>query len=145
VQEKILWVLASVAGIVLLVAALRQDSDQEEEEVGKALESSLHLQRPIRVEVLNGCGIPQVAARLTKKSRALGLDVIHEGNAVDFNFLHTMVIDRSGDLEKARQVASVLGVPHCIQQITQDAYRLADVSIIIGRDYLQMNLLEDDE
>ena len=139
-------VLASVAGIVLLLTALHQNFDQREEErekAGKSPKASLHLQEPIRVEVLNGCGIPQVAARLTKKSRALGLDVIHEGNAVSFNFLHTLVIDRSGDPGKARQVASVLGIPHCIQQITEDAYRLADVSIIIGRDYLQMNLLED--
>ena len=141
-----MWVLASAAGIVLLVTALHQNFDQREEErekTGKPLKASLHLQEPIRVEVLNGCGISQVAARLTKKSRALGLDVIHEGNAVSFNFLHTLVIDRSGDPGKARQVASVLGIPHCIQQITEDAYRLADVSIIIGRDYLQMNLLED--
>jgi len=143
-----LWVLASMAGIVLLLTALYQDFDQGEEEgekekAGQSLKASLDLRDPIRVEVLNGCGIPQVAARLTKKSRALGLDVIHEGNAVSFNFLHSMVIDRSGDPEKARQVASVLGIPHCIQQITEDAYRLADVSIIIGRDYLQMNLLKD--
>ena len=139
-------VLASVAGIVLLLTALHQNFDQREEErekAGKSPKASLHLQEPIRVEVLNGCGTPQVAARLTKKSRTLGLDVIHEGNAVSFNFLHTMVIDRSGDPGKARQVASVLEIPHCIQQITEDAYRLADVSIIIGRDYLQMNLLED--
>ena len=141
-----MWVLASVAGIVLLVTALHQNFDQREEErekAGKSPKASLHLQEPIRVEVLNGCGIPQVAARLTKKSRALGLDVIHEGNAVSFNFLHTLVIDRSGDPGKARQVASVLEIPHCIQQITEDVYRLADVSIIIGHDYLQMNLLED--
>ncbi len=143
-----MWVLASMAGIVLLLTALYQDFDQGEEEgekekAGQSLKASLDLRDPIRVEVLNGCGIPQVAARLTKKSRALGLDVIHEGNAVSFNFLHSMVIDRSGDPEKARQVASVLGIPHCIQQITEDAYRLADVSIIIGRDYLQMNLLKD--
>ena len=143
-----MWVLASMAGIVLLLTALYQDFDQGEEEgekekAGQSLKASLDLRDPIRVEVLNGSGITQVAARLTKKSRALGLDVIHEGNAVSVNFLHSMVIDRSGDPEKARQVASVLGIPHCIQQITEDAYRLADVSIIIGRDYLQMNLLKD--
>ena len=145
-----MWVLASVAGIVLLATALHQNFDQREEEkeekeekAVQSLKGTLHLQEPIRVEVLNGCGVPQVAARLTKKSRTLGLDVIHEGNAVSFNFLHTMVIDRSGDPGKARQVASILGIPHCIQQITEDAYRLADVSIIIGRDYLQMDLLAD--
>ncbi len=143
-QEKILWLLAAVAGIVLLVAALRQEPEQVEK-TGQALEPSPSLQGPIRVEVLNGCGVPQIAARLTRKARALGLDVIHEGNATSFDFLHTMVIDRSGDQSKARQVAAVLGIPHCIQQITEDVFRLADVSIIIGRDYRQMNLLPDHE
>ena len=141
-REKILWLLASSAGIILLAAAFWQRPEAESE-FSQPLESSLHLEGPIRVEILNGCGIPQVAARLTRKARSLGLDVIHEGNAESFNFLHTLVIDRSGDPGKARQVASILGIPHCIQQITEDAYRLADVSIIIGRDYLQMDLLAD--
>ena len=142
--EKILWLVASAAGIVLLVAALwQEETPEQKEETGKALEPSLYLQGPIRVEVLNGCGVPQVAARLTKKARSLGLDVIHEGNAINFNFLHTMVIDLSGERHKALQVASVLEIPHCIQQITEDAYRLADVSVIIGRDYRQMTLIEE--
>ena len=72
--EKILWLLAGVAGIVLLVAALRQEPDQVEK-TGQALEPSPSLQGPIRVEVLNGCGVPQIAARLTRKARALGLAV----------------------------------------------------------------------
>ena len=140
-----MWVLASVAGIVLLATALYQNFDQREEEkeekAVQSLKGFLHLQEHIRVEVLNGCGVPQVAARLTKKSRTLGLDVIHEGNAVSFNFLHTMVIGRSGSSEKADQVASVLGIGNRIQQITDDAYRLADVTVVIGRDFRQLNLL----
>ena len=81
------------------------------------------------------------AARLTNKARSLGLDVIHGGNASSFNFLHTMVIDRSGTSDRADQVASVLGIGNRIQQVTDDAYRLADVTVVIGRDFRQLNLL----
>ncbi len=139
-REKVLWLLASSAGIILLAAAFWQRPEAESE-FSQPLESSLHLEGPIRVEILNGCGIPQVAARLTRKARSLGLDVIHEGNAESFNFLHTMVIGRSGSSEKADQVASVLGIGNRIQQITDDAYRLADVTVVIGRDFRQLNLL----
>ena len=139
-REKILWLLASGAGIILLAAAFWQ-RPVEETESGQALESSLHLEGPIRVEILNGCGISQAAARLTNKARSLGLDVIHEGNASSFNFLHTMVIDRSGTSDRADQVASVLGIGNRIQQVTDDAYRLADVTVVIGRDFRQLNLL----
>jgi hypothetical protein len=105
------------------------------------------LSQPVRVEVLNGCGVPQVAARLMKKARALdlGIDVIHEGNAASFNFLHTVVLDRSGDMNKALEVATALGIPNYAQQIITDSFRLADVSIIVGRDYKRLWLFNEDQ
>lgn len=156
VQERLVWFLTIAAGIILLVAALwRQSDDNAGSEASDdavadrriadsrtALDSLSHLPEPIWVEVLNGCGAPQVAARLTKKARALGMDVIDEGNAESFSFLQSMVIDRRGDLDLARRVATVLGIPHCIQQIRDDPSRLAAVSIIIGRDYERLKLLD---
>ena len=79
---------------------------------------------------------------MTKKARALGLDVIHEGNADSFGFLQSIVIDRSGRTEVAKRVALLLGIPHWIQQISDDAYRLEDVSIIIGKDFERLGLLD---
>ena len=87
-------------------------------------------------------GDPRVAARMTSKARALGIDVIHEGNASSFAFLESLVIDRTGNLERARGVARSLGIPHTIQQISDDAYRLEEVTIIVGRDYKRLGLLE---
>ena len=97
---------------------------------------------PIRVEILNGGGESQVAARLRKKARSLGLDVIHEGNAPSFNHLYTLVVDLDGDIEQARQVAEVLGIPHFIQQKKESQFSLASVSIVIGRDYRRIGLLD---
>jgi hypothetical protein len=94
------------------------------------------------VAVLNGCGEAQVAGRLTRKMRGLGFDVIYEGNAENFNFLQSMVVDRRGDLDKARRVGAALGLPH-LQQVSEDTFRLEEVAVIIGRDYRQVRLLDE--
>ena len=144
VQELILWGLATVAIALLLKAAFWPQSAAPEptpqQEVSKP-ETAPQIS-PIRVEILNGGGESQVAARLRKKVRALGLDVIHEGNAPSFNYLHTLVVDLDGDIEQARQVAEVLGIPHFIQQKKESQFSLASVSIVIGRDYRRIGLLD---
>lgn len=142
-QELILWGLAVMAIALLLKAAFwppaapPQPTPQREVPKPEAIPQI----SPIRVEILNGGGQAQIAARLRKKARALGLDVIHEGNASSFNYLHTLVVDLDGDIEQARQVADVLGIPHFIQQ-QKDQFSLASVSIIIGRDYRRIGLLD---
>ena len=100
------------------------------------------LEEAIRIAVFNGCGDSQVAARMTKRARSLGFDVIHEGNAESFNYLYSVVLDRVGDMDKARKVAARLGIPHAIQQISEDEYRLVEVSVIVGKDYKRLKLLE---
>ena len=144
VQELILWGLATVAIALLLKAAFWPQSAAPEptpqQEVPKP--KTAPQLSPIRVEILNGGGESQVAARLRKKARSLGLDVIHEGNAPSFNHLYTLVVDLDGDIEQARQVAEVLGIPHFIQQQKESQFSLASVSIVIGRDYRRIGLLD---
>lgn len=144
-QERVLWLLAIAAGAILLVAALRPYFSAEEEPAPLSSPPPSSPQASpvyIRVAVLNGCGESQVAGRLTKKMRGLGFDVIYEGNAENFNFLHSLVVDRRGDLDKARRVAAVLGLPH-LQQVSEDTFRLEEVAVIIGRDYRQVRLLDE--
>ena len=144
VQELILWGLATVVIALLLKAAFwPHAAAPEPTPQQEAPKSEITPQpSPIRVEILNGGGESQVAARLRKKARALGLDVIHEGNAPSFNHLHTLVVDLDGDIEQARQVADILGIPHFIQQQKESQFSLASVSIVIGRDYRRIGLLD---
>ena len=79
---------------------------------------------------------------MTDKARGLGLDVIHEGNAPSFGFVESVVIDRSGDLARARRVARLLGIPQAIQQVSDDAYRLEAVTVVVGRDYRRLGLFD---
>ncbi len=93
---------------------------------------------PIRVEILNGCEERGLARKVTDLLRRSGFDVVNFGNAESFDFLETIVVDRSGHMEKTQRVAEVLGVENCIQQIKQDPYRIEDVLVIIGRDFRKL-------
>ena len=64
------------------------------------------------------------------------------GNAENFNFPETIVIDRMGKIEYAQQVANVLGTPNVIQQKTPDPFRIEEVTVIIGRDYQGLKILK---
>ena len=143
-QELILWGLATVAIALLLKASFWPHSAAPEPTPQREIPKSATAPQtsPIQVEILNGGGEPQVAARLRKKARALGLDVVHEGNAPSFNHFHTLVVDLDGDIERARQVADILGIPHFIQQKKEGQFSLATVSIVIGRDYRRIGLLD---
>ncbi|HCV24272.1 MAG TPA: LytR C-terminal domain-containing protein [Candidatus Latescibacteria bacterium] len=142
--ERLLWLTASVAGVGLLIVVARPLLDVAASTSTPDAEHVV-LSEGLRVAVLNGAGEPQLAARMTRHARSLGLDVIREGNASSFGYIESVVVDRVGDMTQARAVAVLLGIPHTIQQIDDDAYRLEDVEVIIGHDYRRLRLLDHHE
>ena len=145
-QEKALCLLAGAACMALLAVQLRPGEQAppppaQEQEPPSAVVAPIPLDG-FRIAVLNGCGDSQVAARMTDKARGLGFDVIHEGNASSFGFVESVVIDRSGDLPRARHVARLLGIPDAIQQLSDDTYRLEAVTVVVGRDYRRLGLFD---
>ncbi|GIV58404.1 MAG: hypothetical protein KatS3mg042_1317 [Rhodothermaceae bacterium] len=98
----------------------------------------------IQVEVRNGCGVSGLAARATHYLRDHGFDVVEVGDHTRFDEPYSLVIDRVGDLEAARKVALVMGIPE--ERIRQDIrpdYFL-DASIIIGQDYARLKPFHDE-
>lgn len=87
----------------------------------------------IVVEVRNGCGVSGLGDRVARYLRNQGFDVILVGNAEDFEFAETMVVDRSGEWAKAHEVARALGGVQVVQQISSAT--LADATVVIGRDF----------
>lgn len=86
----------------------------------------------IRVQVRNGSGIPGAAADVTEYLRSAGFDVVDFGNAEEFDEPRTLVIDRVGAPERAREVAAALqGVP--IRSAIDTSLYL-DVTVLVGRD-----------
>lgn len=94
---------------------------------------------PIQINILNGCGVAGVSNIMTKFCRELGYDVVEIGNYKSFNVEQTMVVDRSGKLESAKQLARQLGISskNVVVQFSND--HIVTASIIIGKDYKKLN------
>lgn len=95
--------------------------------------------RIIQVEVLNGCGRSGIADIFTDFLRRHHFDVVHQGNYISFDVDNSLVIDRTGNKKNAEMVAEVLGIDkkHIITQLNNEYF--LDVSVIIGKDYNQLN------
>jgi hypothetical protein len=98
----------------------------------------------IQLEVLNGCGVSGVGQKFTDYLRKNNFDVVNVSNYVMNNIIvndisQTIVIDRTGNKANAKKVADALGINDVkiIEHINNDYF--LDVTLIIGRDFNQLN------
>jgi hypothetical protein len=96
----------------------------------------------VRVEILNGGGVPGAAARATDLARAAGYDVVYFGNASTFEHTESEVVDRVGRTDFARGVAEVLGIDSLRSELDEDLY--VDLSVILGQDWQPPDAPGDD-
>lgn len=87
----------------------------------------------VRVEILNGGGVPGAAARATELARAAGYDVVYFGNAASFDHTESEVVDRVGRADFARGVAEALGIDNLRSEPDEDLY--VDLSVVLGQDW----------
>ena len=87
---------------------------------------------PVVVEVLNGCGRPGIAEKVASHLRGCGFDVMFVGNADDFGFTETLVVDRTGDRDKAHAVAAALGWAPVVYQMSSAFF--VDVTVVLADD-----------
>jgi hypothetical protein len=96
---------------------------------------SIRVNGGMQIDILNGCGAPGVGQTVTEFARSVGYDVVEMKNYKNFNQDNSLVIDRSGKLDAARELAARLGIDpaHVVQEISRDYFVTA--SIVIGKDY----------
>lgn len=87
--------------------------------------------RPIKVEVLNGCGVPGAAERVATLLREGHFIVERTGNAPEFGHTENLVIARTTDREAMEEVARRLDCPNRLVQRNEAAD--VDVTVIVGR------------
>ena len=89
----------------------------------------------IQVEVLNGCGVSNVADKLTEFLRANKVDVVNLGNYRSFEIENSIIISRNEKIINAEKIAALVGLDESsiIQQTNSDY--LLDVTFILGKDY----------
>jgi hypothetical protein len=118
---RLLLLAATILGALLLVSSMFLSERPERPN-----------EAAVVVEVRNGCGVSGLGERVAGYLRDGGFDVIFVGNAEDFEYAETMVVDRSGERAKAREVARHLGGIPVVQQISSGTF--VDVTVVIGRD-----------
>ncbi len=92
--------------------------------------------RKIKIEVLNGCGVQDLARVTTDYLREKGFDVINYANAAEEQ-KKTVVIDRLSLEEKwAKIVASALNVK--LTSSIVDSSLCIHVLVLLGKDYKEV-------
>jgi hypothetical protein len=88
----------------------------------------------VRVEVLNGCGVPKLATKVSWELRKLGFDVVRVGDAHQSDFKETMVVERRAeDRSNAIKLATRIGCARLMKEIDPTLY--LEVTLILGTDY----------
>ena len=96
----------------------------------------------LEVEVLDGAGNMRAAQRMTNFLRAKGYDVVemkkNNGDVEERTFL----FDRSGNLDAAKKLATVLGVSQdkVFQKIDHTLY--LDITVVVGKDYARLKAFQ---
>lgn len=135
--------LIVLALVISLIVRLNSGSNPDSsaqvsapDDAGNQIEQPVQVRnKSIRVEVLNGAGVPRLASKMADYLRSKGFDVVKTDNAPHDNFKKSVVQDRIGDIEKARVIASAVGIGDdgILQQKNPQLY--LDVTLIVGQDY----------
>ncbi|HHJ53632.1 MAG TPA: LytR family transcriptional regulator [Caldithrix abyssi] len=108
------------------------------------------IQKKIQVEVLNGCGEQGIAKILSDKLIAHNYDVVNSGNYLEngktnFNVAKTRLIDQintSENLVNTQELAKLLGVDRSQIESFENPSPIADITIIIGKDYKSLPIFK---
>ena len=137
-------VAQTVSHVESLMKPTSKDADEERladtisaPEVSKEAEHKpLDSSSPTRVQLLNGCGVRGFTKAIAPVLQESGFDVREAGNADNFRYEYTLVLDRKGELARALALADSFGISHTYVRTEPDD-RLVDidVTLIIGKDY----------
>jgi len=98
----------------------------------------------IEVEVLNGCGVPGLAGKVSEYLRTNQLDVVRSENADHYNYDKTLIILRNENFEGLKKVAEMFGMDETsdprIKHLPDNQLDV-DVTVIIGNDISQIKPL----
>jgi hypothetical protein len=102
-------------------------------EAAEVIGSVVRPRERVRVEVLNAGGRQNMARDATEALRDDGFDVVFFGNGRAFSPDTSVVLDRVGRIELARQVADALGIREVRSQ--PDSNLFLDVSVVLGKEW----------
>jgi len=131
--------LLSLALIVTVYVLAHRSFSNHSTTVDSLLSST---DRVLQVEVLDGAGNMKAAQYVTNILRSQGYDVVEMKKNNDGMIERTYVVDRSGNLEAARKLATTLGVaPDKVFQ-KNDRNLYLDVTVMVGKDFSRLKIFQ---
>ena len=129
--------------LIIFIAVIYLIANKNSSRNSKAVNSIQPLTiRNLEVELLDGAGSMKVTEQIRIFLRKQGYDVVemkkNNGGIVE----RTFVLDRSGNLDATRQLATDLGVPSdkVFQKIDRGLY--VDVTITVGKDFSKLKAFQ---
>ncbi len=110
---------------------------------------AIYEQKPIldiEVEILNGCGVPGLAGKISDYLRSQQMDVVRSENADHYNYDQTILILRNENSDGLKIIAKSFGIDikdeNRIKHIPDDQLNV-DITVIIGSDFATIKPLVD--
>ncbi len=85
-----------------------------------------------QLEVLNGTGETGLAMKTAMELRKMGIDVLIVGDAEQYDFKESLLIDRKGNPGLMKSLVRLLGCRRVLKQVQERP--LVDATLIIGED-----------
>lgn len=128
-------IVTAAAAAVLLVSLVlglrRQRADGDFDSIAAA--AATGPEQRIRVEVLNGAGIQDLARNVTERLRASGYDVVYYGNAGALARDSSVVLDRGTNPLAVAGIAAELGIPRV--EVAVDTSLYLEATVVLGPDW----------
>ena len=136
---RVLLLLLTVA-LCIVIYVLANKPDPAKSEAGRF--SPPVDGASLQVEVLDGAGNMKAAQRVTNFLRARGYDVVEMKKNSEGIEERSIIIDRSGNLEAAKKMASSMGIPpdKVFQKVDRTLY--LDITFVLGKDYSRLTAFQ---
>ena len=93
---------------------------------------------PLRVEILNGCGITNAADWAARRLKGTGIVIMGIANADNFHYEKTVVQSSAGVPVALEDALGRMGLSKTAVEESAVSPGGADVTVIVGRDYLSL-------
>ncbi len=138
-----LWALGLVNALLIFSFVSKHflTGDERMLNVSEEVDGSLPI--VVKIEVLNGCGVPGLAKKWADHLRTAGFDPVNVTNYDSNSIPRTIIYDReSNACKNAIAVAKSLGLPKEYVAYQQSDQRMVAVTVIIGQDHDQFDIAE---
>ena len=96
---------------------------------------------PVRVQVLNGCGVSGIANEFSEYLQQQRYDVIEVGNAPTWDYENTVIINRERrDKKYIDKFREIIGISKDLVYPIKNDENDSDITLIIGSDYESLRI-----